>query len=331
MLTKLKGLSTRAKAALGSGLALLVAAGVGLGVWQPWNQQPEPEDKTDAPPQQVTTPQEPKEDKGLRLKVGSQQVPCTLYEGDGWSIYVPDGWTVTGGPDGVSMSDGTSKLDVVRGGQPAYEGAFVCAWAGGNGTKARTFYAGVGGSESWTAAFGPFDQEIWDRDEKLATALTRTLKAGSEEIFADSFVLPSEPDWQMLEGMTVLFLDKDGYIVDERIQTAVEDYMLSWTDETKAAFTGQYRVNGISWAYTFTGIADGYIDVFRADVSYETAEGAAAESLLGRPMEIRDGWAQPKDGVLLALYHDGGSVEKTKWLDEGTVRSLPELAAMLKA
>ena len=128
-------------------------------------------------------------------------------------------------------------------------------------------------------------------------------------------MLPAEPDWQEAEGLTVLFLDKDGYVLDDKIQNAVESYMLSWPDETKAAHTGQYRVNGIGWHSTFTGLRDGYIDVFRASVSYEQTGG---------------GWSLPTEGVLAAVYHDGGSVEKTKWLDESVVRSLPELAAQLK-
>ena len=70
-------------------------------------------------------------------------------------------------------------------------------------------------------------------------------------------MLPTEPDWQEAEGLTVLFLDKDGYVLDDKVQSAVESYMLSWSDEIKAAHTGQYRINGISWHSTFTGLRDG--------------------------------------------------------------------------
>lgn len=314
MLTKLKGLSTRAKAALGSGLALLIAAGVGLGVWQPWNQtEPPPEDPVDQV-QPAPAPQPPAE-KQLSVKVGSEDVPCTLYEGDGWSICVPDGWTVSATPDGIAMNDGATVLEVARERQAGYDGAFVTAWAGENGGKALTFYASEGTDGGWSVTFGPADGEGWRKYEKLAAALARTLKTGDKEPFADSFVLPAEPDWQEAEGLTVLFLDKDGYVLDDKVQSAVESYMLSWSDELKAAHTGQYRVNGISWHSTFTGLRDGYIDVFRASVSYEQTGGS---------------WTLPTEGVLAAVYHDGGSVEKTKWLDESVVRSLPELAAQLK-
>lgn len=314
MLTKLKGLSTRAKAALGSGLALLIAAGVGLGVWQPWNQtEPPPEDPVDQV-QPAPAPQPPAE-KQLSVKVGSEDVPCTLYEGDGWSIYVPDGWSVSATPDGIAMNDGATVLEVARERQAGYDGAFVTAWAGENGGRALTFYASEGTDGGWSVTFGPADGEGWRKYEKLAAALARTLKAGDKEPFADSFVLPTEPDWQEAEGLTVLFLDKDGYVLDDKVQSAVESYMLSWSDEIKAAHTGQYRINGISWHSTFTGLRDGYIDVFRASVSYEQTGGS---------------WTLPTEGVLAAVYHDGGSVEKTKWLDESVVRSLPELAAQLK-
>ena len=314
MLTKLKGLSTRAKIALGSGLALLIAAGVGLGVWQPWNQDEEPPKEPVNQTEPAPAPQPPAE-KQLSVKVGSEDVPCTLYEGDGWSIYVPDGWTVSGTPDGIAINDGATVLEVAQERQAGYDGTFVTAWAGENGTKALTFYASEGAGGGWSVTFGPADDEGWRKYEKLAAALARTLKAGDKEPFADSFVLPTEPDWQEAEGLTVLFLDKDGYVLDDKVQSAVESYMLSWSDEIKAAHTGQYRINGISWHSTFTGLRDGYIDVFRASVSYEQTGGS---------------WTLPTEGVLAAVYHDGGSVEKTKWLDESVVRSLPELAAQLK-
>lgn len=314
MLTKLKGLSKRAKIALGSGLALLVAAGAGLGIWQPWNQAEEPRTEPVEQTEPAPAPQPPAE-KQLSVKAGGEEVPCTLYQGDGWSIFVPDGWTVSGTPDGIAVNDGATVLEVAQERQAGYEGTFVAAWASESG-RAMTFYASQGSGGGWSVTFGPLDGEGWRKYEKLAAALARTLKAGDWEPFAESFVLPTEPDWQEAEGLTVLFLDKDGYVLDDTVQNAVESYMLSWTDETKAAYTGQYRIDGIGWHSTFTGLRDGYIDVFRASVAYEQANG---------------GWSQPEEGVLAAVYHDGGSVEKTKWLDESAVRSLPELAAQLRA
>ena len=194
MLKNLKGLSTRANIALGSGLALLIAAGVGLGVWQPWNQDEEPPKEPVNQTEPAPAPQPPAE-KQLSVKVGSEDVPCTLYEGDGWSIYVPDGWTVSGTPDGIAINDGATVLEVAQERQAGYDGTFVTAWAGENGTKALTFYASEGAGGGWSVTFGPADDEGWRKYEKLAAALARTLKAGDKEPFADSFVLPAEPDW----------------------------------------------------------------------------------------------------------------------------------------
>ena len=47
MLEKLKSLSMQAKIGIAAGAVLLAAAGVGLGVTQPWNQQ---EDQQPGPP-----------------------------------------------------------------------------------------------------------------------------------------------------------------------------------------------------------------------------------------------------------------------------------------
>lgn len=328
MLTKLKGLSKRAKIALGSGLALLVAAGAGLGIWQS-SQRAEPAEEPDSRPQQVQQPQAP-EEKRLSVKAGSEEVPCTLYQGDGWSIYVPDGWTAAGGAaGGVTLSGSGAALEVARDRQPAaYDGTFVCAAAGEGGGKQLHFYAGDGTNGSWTVSCGAPGGADWQESEKLLTALARTLKTGDREPFSASFVLPQEPDWQRAEGLTVLFLDKDGFVLDDKVQGAVEGYMLSWPDETKAAYTGQYRLNAIGWSCTFTGLTDGYIDVFEADVSYQTAEGGDGRTLAG-DVPVEDGWARPARGVLLAVYHDGGSVEKTKWLDGSAAGSWAELAGLL--
>ena len=68
----------------------------------------------------------------------------------------------------------------------------------------------------------------------------------------------------------------------------------------------------IDWHSSYTGLTDGYIDVFRAAVACETAEGAE-EAIKAGGGSVRDGWAEA--GIYLAVYHDGGSVERTKWLD----------------
>lgn len=49
MLETLRNLSGKAKAGIIGGVVLLAAAGIGVGVWQPWNQ---PEDLPDEPDDQ---------------------------------------------------------------------------------------------------------------------------------------------------------------------------------------------------------------------------------------------------------------------------------------
>lgn len=93
MLEKLKSLSMGAKVGIASGAVLLAAAGVGLGITQPWNNQEETL-PPDPPPVQQEVPDEPekKPDEGLSVRAGNEVVRCTLYEGtDGASTCPRDG------------------------------------------------------------------------------------------------------------------------------------------------------------------------------------------------------------------------------------------------
>ena len=95
MLTKWKGLSKQVKIALGAGLACLAALGIGVAAWQPWNQKEPAEDLAPPPQQQEQTPQE-KTEKGPTLKVGSEEIPCSIYTAaDGWPLPCPR----AGGPE----------------------------------------------------------------------------------------------------------------------------------------------------------------------------------------------------------------------------------------
>ena len=106
MLETLRNLSGKAKAGIIGGVVMLAAAGIGVGVWQPWNQEEEPPKEPVNQTEPAPAPQPPAE-KQLSVKVGSEDVPCTLYEGDGWSIYVPEGWTAQGqGANGARFSSG---------------------------------------------------------------------------------------------------------------------------------------------------------------------------------------------------------------------------------
>ena len=308
MLEKLKSLSTGAKVGIASGAVLLAAAGVGLGITQPWNNQQE-DLPPDPPPVQQQVPQEPekKPEEGLSVRAGNEVVPCALYEGTGWSIYVPEGWSAEKqGENGAKFSSGDgAELTVEFLPGSDYQGSFVNL---SEREKERTllFHEGIGEGSPVVAGTG--SSARWDYYGKLFTALARTLTVGTEKPFGEVYIIPQVPDWQEAEGSTVLFLDKDGYIVDSKIQDAVEEYMQSWPEEKRQDYTGQYRVNDIQWAGSYTGITeDGYIDIFRADAQYKLRDGVSPEGVTAV-----NGWANETESVFVALSHDGGTVEKTQ-------------------
>lgn len=306
------GLSTKAKAAIGAGVAAVLALGITLAVWQPWK-QPEPPAEPDTQPEDTLPPETP-EEPGLSVRVSGEDVPCALYEGEGWSVYVPQGWEAAGlgGGKGVSFTapDG-GVMSVAFTPAGSQRGSFVSLSAGDGEERQLQFYSdtALGGLTLTGAA----PREQWVRYEKLFPALAKTMAVGEDTPFAASYVLPHEPDWQLADGSTVLFLDKDGVILDETVQEAVERYMRAWPEEDRASYTGQYRINGIDWAASYTGLTEGYIDVFRARVQYRVAEGVE-EAVKARPgvSDVVDGWASLDESVCLALTHDGGSVEKTQ-------------------
>ena len=309
MLTKLKELSTGAKVAIVAGIAAVAAIGVGVAVWQPWNRAEEPDPDPVVDQQEPTIPREPTE-KGLSVKVSGEDVPCTLYEGTGWTIYVPEGWesktagangAVFTAPDGAEMQVDFLPVD---GGT----GSFASLANTEDGGRQIQFCAGGGEGSPVVTGWGP--KASWNRYEKLFTALAKTMTVGTQTPFAGSFTVPQEPDWQTADGYTVLFLGKDGIILDSEVQSAVEAYMRSWPAEDREIYSGQYRINAIEWAASYTGLTDGYIDVFRARVQYRLAEGGE-EALSSRDggVTVVDGWATLPDSVYLVLGHDGGDVE----------------------
>ncbi len=332
MLEKLKSLSMGAKVGIASGAVLLAAAGVGLGITQPWNNQEETL-PPDPPPVQQEVPDEPekKPDEGLSVRAGNEVVRCALYEGTGWSIYVPEGWSAEKeGTNGARFSSGDGAEMVVEflpGG--GYQGGFVNLSAM---EKERTlaFHEGGGQESPVVSGTGPAAQ--WDRYGKLFTALARTLTVGDEKPFGEVYIIPQAPDWQEAEGKTVLFLDKDGFIVDDPVMEAIEDYMRSWPEEARKSYTGQYRINDIQWASSYTGITeDGYIDVFRADVQYRVAQDAE-EDLKAQDggVQIVNGWASGMTDVFVALSHDGGIVENVQGIPAADTSDWIGFASLLK-
>lgn len=313
MLTKLKGLSTQAKVAVGAALAALLAVGIGVAVWQPWNQPAEePPQEPDNQQQEPVTPQEP-EDEKLSVKVNGEDVPCTLYEGDGWSVYVPEGWdaapatgdapatgqkgAVFTSPDGAEMQMDFRQMGGVRG-QP-----FQVVYEDGD-NKVLQFCGMSGGNTPVLTCSAPKSQ--WNRYEKLFAALQKTAAIEADTYFSEVYVLPQEPDWQEAEGYTVLFLEKDGIILDDEAQAAVEEHMRTWPAEDQTVYTGQYRINSIDWAADYTGLSDGYVDVFRLRVQYRVAEGGEEALKTRDGVTVVDGWASLPENVNLVYDHSSG-------------------------
>lgn len=329
MLDKIKALSTGAKAGIIGGAVLVAAAGVGLGVTQPWNQPAQ--NAVEPPPVQDAAHQEPTgtEEKKLSVRAGNDVVDCVLYEGKGWSIYVPEDWsTEEASQDSgrfVSEDGAELKVDFLRG---SYKGSFVNL-SPGEKTESLQFYTDTGSRSPSVTGVGA--ESNWNYYSKLFTALARTLTVGEDKPFEEVYIIPQLPDWQKAEGKTVLFLDKDGYVVDDKMQDVVESYMKSWSDEVRSTYTGQYRVNDIQWAGTYTGITeDGFVDVFRASVQYRVAQGGE-ETLLQSDggVKIVDGWASNGNDMFLVLFHDGGSVDRTQGITAADVQDWVTFATML--
>ncbi len=322
MWEKLKNLSGAARAGIAGGLALLAAAGVGLGVWQPWNRPDADEPPADVQQEPQLPGDEPQADpeSGLSILAGGEKVNCALYEGDGWSICVPEGWSAEklGANGGLFSAGDGSRLSVQFEAESDYTGQFVNLAANGN-DRVLQFYSGAG--EGSPVVEGNAPKTRWAQSGKLFVAMARTLTVGSGKPFAESYIIPEEPDWQKADGMTVLFLDKDGYVVDDEAQKAVESYMKSWPESDREIYTGQYRINTLEWASSYTGLTkDGYVDVFRADVQYRVRDGATVEGAV-------NGWANAGESVYLAVIHDGGSVSRAAGMATGLEKGWPGFAS----
>lgn len=306
MWEKVKNLSTGVKAGIIGGTVLLAAAGIGLGITQPWNRPAEVPEDPDIRQQEPAQPlKEP--EKGLSLSVDGKEIPCVLYEGTGWSIYVPEDWSTEqlGENGGLFSSGDGAQLSVRFEPGSSYSGRFINLSAAGD-SRVLQFYHGSG--EGSPVVEGSVSAAKWDEYDRLFVAMARTLTVGDAQPFKESYVIPQEPDWQTADGLTVLFLDKDGYVVDDSVQETIESFMEGWPEEDREVYTGQYRINALTWAASYTGITkDGFVDVFRADVQYRVRDGAAPAGV-----NVVNGWADLGSGAYLAVFHDGGTVSQTK-------------------
>ena len=304
-----KKLSKKAKIWLFSGLGALAVLAVVLAVWQPWK---EPEESTEprGPGQQVEPDREP-EEKGLTLTVGNEEIPAVRYNGEGWSILVPETWqreTVDGsGVFTQGQERGGPQVLVSPGG--GYFGAFMSLVPeeGEEGPGlARRFY--TGSAEGGWQVSCRAQRKDWAQSDKLMTAVARSFTLGEETPFAKLYPVAVEPDWQNDEGHTALFLDKSGYLVEEGADQAVRQHMLAWPEEMKKALTGQYRREDLTWIGSYTGMGEGYIDLFAAPVWYEVAKDEDTAAVTGRGWLQQDGWVCDGERLTAAVCHDGSEV-----------------------
>lgn len=310
-------------AAIAVGAVALIGGGVML--WQPWNRE-KPEE---TPPPAVEQPEQqaPVEEQkpDLTITVAGQKVDCMLYRGDGWTIPYPMDWTVEEDGDNVHFippegSKDSSSLTVTKSDKPVYKGSFISAnqvEVGGKDGFERLFYHGDARGFDVSCKMTDEELETW---EKTMTAMARTMTVGDERPFASLYPMASEPEWQLMDGEVVLFLDKDGVDVESIAEAAVRARMNGWSNEKKQNFTGQYRLGDPQWASSYTCVVDEYVDVFTLPVEYQVVSGKANDVKLEEGQMIRNGWLSDEKTVLyVVVYHDGSSVTRntTVWSAPG--------------
>lgn len=312
-------MSKKAKIWLFSGLGALAVLAIVLAVWQPWKQNETEESQ--GPGQLVDKDKTETEEKGLFLTVGNEEIPAVRYKVEGWSILIPETWKQE-----MVEESGVFTQDDQRGGPQVlvspdggYFGTFMSLepeeGEDGPGLVRRFYVSGVGGN--WQVSCRALAKS-WTQADKLMTAAARSFTLGEETPFAQLYPLAMEPDWQNDEGHTALFLDKSGYLVEEGADDAVRDHMLAWSDEMKKAFTGQYRLEDLTWVGSYTGIGEGYIDIFAAPVWYERAEEEELPLIIGSDWVQKDGWVQDPERLAAAVCHDGSAVTEKLllWLSD---------------
>ena len=300
--------------AIAVGAVALVAGGLML--WQPWNREPQ---QQEAPPPVVEeTPVVEEEKPDLTITVGGKKVDCRLYRGDGWTMPVPMDWTIEESEGEVSFippdstADGTC-LTVAVSQDPVYDGEFISVgvhdFNGENGFE-RLFYSGD--ARGYNVFCKMKTEEDIEKYEKTMTAMARTMTVGDERPFASLYPMASQPEWQVVDGETVLFLDKDGVDIESVAESAVKSYMNGWSNEKKALFTGQYRMDPAQWVQSYTCVGDDYVDVFTVSAEYQVVSGGASSVELGEGQQIRGGWLSDANRVLyVVVIHDGSSVKNT--------------------
>lgn len=309
--------STALKGGVVAGGAGLAALAVGLGVWQPWKQQ-DPANAADPVGQEtLNAPIETTPD--ATVTVGKEEIPCIVYEGGNWSIYVPTDWTMDAGPQGGTMYPGTEApgvngtyITVSQETGSSYQLPYISIAAQDGGTE-RTFFDG-GDGQRWQIVCHTADSD-WEETQQMLSALARTFTVDEEKPFEILYPVAAKPDWQELDGKTILWMDKDGYVVSDDADKFVRQQMSEWSGETGSIFTGNYRVDNLSWVGGYTCLPESdYVDVFRGQVWYEVAEGREtdAAAFVGGDGVVENGWALMGRDLDIALYHDGSTVSNVK-------------------
>ena len=319
---------------IGSGAGLLAAAAVAIGIWQPWKKAEKPQDP---PPQQqeVVKPQEP-EKKGPSLLVGGEEIPCTIHEGDGWSILVPEGWTTDAGKNhGIFTAPGEQdrapRVEVSCGTPGSGDGryTFLLRQDLSPEEEWRLLCFHDGGEKSTWEVTCQADVEEWDSQVNLLTAVARSFKLGNEQIFSRT-AQANEPDWQEAEGKTVLWLDKDGLVLDDPAEEAVRAKMKSWSQEQRAPFNGKYEFDAPRWMGSYCFGQGQYRDVFTSMVRYGLNEDAG-EQILDFETLPEDGWIADPQQLTLVVDHQGdaGAAKvKPQWQDGAAKAAAGETIAL---
>lgn len=304
-------LKTKTMGYIAAGVVALGAVGAGLGITQPWKQDEEPEPP--APPQEVQTSQPGRPDG--YLTVGGKQIPCTLHEGDGWSILVPQEWRIDGDETHLAaVPELGSSVELAVGPGSLEKGPRgVSCYRDDDGTMNRIFSLGEGEKQLEVSCRAPEDQ--WEDYKFTLAAMAKSFTVDGEQPFQDWSPLPEEPQWQMADGVTVLWLDKDGVALDGEADKAVKAKMQAWDTDYRSYFTGKYRIEPLSWKASYTNLdCAPYVDIFVGQVRYELADPAKAPADAGGGVNsVVNGWySNGIDDVCLAVLHDGESVKAVK-------------------
>lgn len=298
-------------AAIAAGVVGLGAIGVGLGVAQPWKKTEEPEPPE--PPQEEVQPSQPSKPDGY-LTVGGKQVPCTLHEGDGWSILVPQEWRIDGDENYLAATPelGSSVELLVAGPGSMMKGPrAVSCYRDDDGTMNRMFFLGEEEKQLEIQCRAPKDQ--WEDYKFTLAAIAKSFTVDGEQPFKDWSPLPDEPQWQVADGVTVLWLDKDGVALDGEADKAVKAKMQGWDTDYRAYFTGKYRIEPLSWKASYTNLdCAPYVDIFEGQVYYELADPAKSPAPEGVHAVVNGWYSSRVDDVYLAVLHDGESVKAIK-------------------